>query len=90
MASKDFLEKLGVPVLTVCTSGILSPLTTRCLNYLEVCLFQVIQQEREIIVTYPFALHSGFKMGWNIQEAANFADEWWVEPALLTPICDCL
>ncbi|KAJ1521802.1 hypothetical protein ONE63_003437 [Megalurothrips usitatus] len=34
----------------------------------------VIQKAGEIIVTYPYAAHSGFKMGYNISQAANFAD----------------
>lgn len=49
----------------------------------------VFQKAGEMIVTYPFTLHSGFKTGWNIQEAVNFADEWWVEPAIVAPLCDC-
>lgn len=63
------------------------------LLYLKVCLnlcfSKVVQRQGEIIVVYPFTPHSGFKTGWNIQEAVNFADEWWVEPAVLAVPCDC-
>ncbi|KAK3911336.1 DNA damage-responsive transcriptional repressor RPH1 [Frankliniella fusca] len=50
----------------------------------------VIQQEKELIITYPFAAHMGFKTGWCITEAINFADPFWVEPAIFSPKCSCL
>lgn len=36
---------------------------------------KVVQEERNIILTYPYAYHCGFNHGWNIAESTNFATE---------------
>ena len=94
LASKDFLAKLDIPVDIVCILDNTRPRSCvglQCVyfQYFSHWMLQVIQNEGEVIVTYPFTPHSGFKTGWNIQQAVNFADEWWVEPAILADSCEC-
>ena len=50
---------------------------------------KVVQREREIIVVFPYAYHSGFNHGYNIAESTNFAFERWVEYGKRHRPCDC-
>ncbi|TRY71946.1 hypothetical protein TCAL_03931 [Tigriopus californicus] len=50
---------------------------------------KVIQEERDIIVVFPYAYHSGFNHGYNIAESTNFASERWIEYGKRHRSCDC-
>lgn len=40
---------------------------------------KVVQEERDMIVVFPHAYHSGFNHGFNIAESTNFALQRWIE-----------
>ena len=50
---------------------------------------KVVQEERDIILVFPYAYHSGFNHGWNIAESTNFAFERWIEYGKYYRPCDC-
>ena len=47
-------------------------------NGVGVKVVHTVQHEGEFIVTFPKAYHSGFSLGWNAAEAANFAVMDWL------------
>ena len=49
----------------------------------------MVQEEREIIIVFPYAYHSGFNHGFNIAESTNFATERWVEFGKRMRPCTC-
>jgi len=52
-------------------------------------VLKVVQEERNFIVVFPHAYHSGFNHGFNIAEAANFAMPRWVEYGKRYRACCC-
>ncbi len=50
---------------------------------------KVVQEERNVIIVFPFAYHSGFNHGFNIAESTNFATERWIEYGKRYRPCDC-
>jgi len=47
------------------------------------------QYEREFIINYPGAYHSGFNHGYNCAESTNFATERWVDIGKDADYCEC-
>lgn len=41
------------------------------------------------MIVFPYTLHWGFKTGWAVQQAVNFADPWWLAGGILAPFCQC-
>ena len=50
---------------------------------------KMVQEQRNMIVVFPHAYHSGFNHGFNMAEAVNFATERWVEYGKRFCECDC-
>jgi len=50
---------------------------------------KLVQGERDIIVVFPYAYHSGFNHGFNIAESTNFALPQWVEFGKRANPCTC-
>lgn len=65
---------------------LISPQT---LQDLGVPFQRVVQEERDIIIVFPYAYHAGFNHGFNIAEATNFATERWIEYGKRQRPCDC-
>ena len=59
------------------------------LDKLGVPYQKVVQEERNAIIVFPYAYHSGFNHGFNIAESTNFAVERWVEYGKRARQCDC-
>jgi len=50
---------------------------------------KVVQEERDMIVVWPHAYHSGFNHGFNIAEASNFGTPKWIEYGMRYRPCMC-
>ena len=50
---------------------------------------KMVQEERGIIIVFPYAYHAGFNHGFNIAESTNFASERWIEYGKRYRPCDC-
>ena len=59
------------------------------LDKLGVPYQKVVQEERNAIIVFPYAYHSGFNHGFNIAESTNFAVKRWIEYGKRARQCDC-
>ena len=50
---------------------------------------KLVQEEREMIIVFPYSYHSGFNHGFNIAESTNFAMERWIEFGKRANPCTC-
>jgi len=50
---------------------------------------KMVQEERNLMIVFPHAYHSGFNHGFNIAESANFANTRWVEYGKRFRDCVC-
>ena len=54
-------------------------ISPQVLDKLGVPYQKVVQEERNAIIVFPYAYHSGFNHGFNIAESTNFALKRWIE-----------
>lgn len=59
------------------------------LDKLGVPYQKVVQEQRNVIIVFPYAYHSGFNHGFNIAESTNFALKRWIEYGKRARQCDC-
>ncbi|VEL35882.1 unnamed protein product [Protopolystoma xenopodis] len=50
---------------------------------------KITQESNEIMITFPYAYHAGFNMGFNIAESTNFASPRWIEYGKKSSPCQC-
>lgn len=55
-----------------------SDISHKFVGHAGVKVVHTVQHEGEFIITFPKAYHSGFSLGWNAAEAANFAVMDWL------------
>mmetsp|Transcript_13175 Transcript_13175/g.33104 ORF Transcript_13175/g.33104 Transcript_13175/m.33104 type:complete len:408 (-) Transcript_13175:72-1295(-) len=65
----------------------ISPKTLRRHNIPYV---KVVQKEREAVINYPGAYHSGFNSGYNCAESTNFATKKWIAIGRDARPCECM
>ncbi|KAK5773645.1 hypothetical protein RI543_004953 [Arxiozyma heterogenica] len=52
---------------------------------------KIVHYQKEFIITFPHGYHAGFNYGYNLAEAVNFADEYWLDHfAPVTKSCNCV
>ena len=59
------------------------------LNQLGIPYQKVVQEERNAIIVFPYAYHSGWNHGFNCAESTNFALPRWIEYGKRARQCDC-
>ncbi|CAD5210816.1 unnamed protein product [Bursaphelenchus okinawaensis] len=55
----------------------------------EITFGNIAQYPGEFIITFPRGYHMGFNVGFNCNEAINFASERWLPFGLNAKMCDC-
>ena len=61
----------------------------KTMNLLGIPYQKVVQEERNAIIVFPYAYHSGFNHGFNCAESTNFALPRWIEYGKRARQCDC-
>ena len=56
---------------------------------LHVACWQVLQEEGQFIITFPYGYHAGFNTGLNCAESTNFASVRWIEYGRKASQCLC-
>lgn len=51
---------------------------------------RLVQHEGEFVLTFPFAYHSGYNLGFNCAESINFALESWIAIGRKAEACKCI
>ncbi|KAF9381046.1 hypothetical protein CPC16_010041 [Podila verticillata] len=51
---------------------------------------RLVQHEGEFVLTFPFAYHSGYNLGFNCAESINFALENWIAIGRKAEACRCI
>ncbi|KAF9583734.1 hypothetical protein BGW38_008711 [Lunasporangiospora selenospora] len=51
---------------------------------------RLVQHEGEFVLTFPFAYHSGYNLGFNCAESINFALENWIDIGRKAESCLCI
>lgn len=55
-----------------------------------ILVHKCIQEQNEIMVTFPQAFHSGYNIGYNVAESINFALPRWLDIGARATVCRCV
>lgn len=50
---------------------------------------KITQEANEFMITFPYAYHAGYNLGFNIAESTNFALQRWIEYGKRSTMCFC-
>jgi hypothetical protein len=65
-------------------------LSPKFLSHHSIPYRKIVHREGEFMITFPYAYHAGFNLGYNCAESTNFAIERWIEIGRQAKSCECV